>query len=214
MIGDSAQFEALGNRLGFRIAEATPQNLKLTWQGARFPAFLCLGIALLLLGVSVPIAQALLVRGFVGPAGSLWYFPLMNVVLFAISIYLVTQKRTIEIDGIPRQITLRRVSLYRTTILIVNYNEIDHVSLSNDQISDSFAVGGSTAAQSFAVPALRLVLANGQSVLLDRGSLRRLRAHGNVIAERTGRQLQENNRLKRAPGVRETADDQTTVRAQ
>ena len=211
MIGDPAQFEALGNRLGFRIAEAKPRKLKLIWQGARFPAFLCLGIALLLLGVSVPIVQALLIRGFVGPAGSLWYFPLMNVVLFAISIYLVTQKRTIEIDGEARQITLRRVSLYRASILTVDYDEIAHVSLSNDEVSDSFAVSGSTAAQSFAVPALRLVLSNGQSVLLDRGSLRRLREHGKLIAERTGRHLQVSYQLEENTAPGENADSQTTV---
>jgi hypothetical protein len=213
MIGDPAQFEALGNRLGFRVAEVSPQQLQLIWQGARFPAFLCLGIALLLLGVSVPIVQALLMRGFVGPAGSLWYFPLMNVVLFAISIYLVTQKRTVEIDSTAKQITLKRVSLYRATILIVNCDEIDHLSLSNDEVSDSFAVGGSTAAQTFAVPALRLILANGQSVLLDRGSLRRLREHGQLIAERAGRHLQINNQLEKAADSIGKPDNPITVRA-
>ena len=70
MIGNPAQFEAIGNRLGFRVVEETPDKLRLLWQGARFPAFLCLGIALLLLFVSVPITLALWRRGFVGPAGS------------------------------------------------------------------------------------------------------------------------------------------------
>ena len=49
MIGDPRQFEAIGNRLGFRAVEETPRKLLLRWHGARFPAFLCLGIALLLL---------------------------------------------------------------------------------------------------------------------------------------------------------------------
>ena len=85
MIGDPQEFEAIGNRLGFRPVEETPRKLLLRWQGARFPAFLCLGIAILLLFVSVPIVEALRLRGFVGPAGSLWYFPLMNLILFGIA---------------------------------------------------------------------------------------------------------------------------------
>jgi hypothetical protein len=59
MIGDPAQFETIGNRLGFEIAENTSEKLRLVWRGARFPAFLCLGIAVLLLAVSVPILEAL-----------------------------------------------------------------------------------------------------------------------------------------------------------
>ena len=55
MEGNPAQFEAIGNRLGFRVEEESDRELCLVWQGPRFPAFLCLGIALLLLSVSVPI---------------------------------------------------------------------------------------------------------------------------------------------------------------
>ena len=64
MIGDPAQFETIGNRLGFEIVENTREKLRLVWHGARFPAFLCLGIAVLLLFVSVPIIEALRLRGF------------------------------------------------------------------------------------------------------------------------------------------------------
>ena len=110
MTGDPLQFEAIGNRLGFRIVEESSDTLRLLWQGPRFPAFLCLGIALLLLFVSVPILQALQLRGFVGPAGSLWYFPLMNLVLFAISLFLLTQRRTIEFDSRSQNVELRRQS--------------------------------------------------------------------------------------------------------
>jgi hypothetical protein len=196
MIGDPAQFEALGNRLGFRVAEATAERFKLIWQGARFPAFLCLGIALLLLFVSVPIVQALLMRGFVGPAGSLWYFPLMNLVLFGIAFFLVSQRRTIEIDGTTSQVTLRRVSLYRSTILRFNFAEVSRVTLGNDQVADSFTVGGSTAAQSFPVPALRLMLLSGHNVLLDRGSLRRLTDYAKQVSERIGKPLAVDPELK------------------
>jgi hypothetical protein len=195
MIGDPAQFEALGNRLGFRIVEQTSDILRLHWQGARFPAFLCLGIALLLLSVSVPITQALILRGFVGPASSLWYFPLMNLVLFGISIFLVTQRRFIEIDNPTRTITLTRRSLYRSVIFSTSYDEVDEIRLTIDEIQSGFAVGGSTAAQKFPVPALRLALANGDSVLLDRGSFRKLSEFGKLISERLGKSLAIDSQL-------------------
>ena len=174
MIGDPRQFEAIGNRLGFRAVEETPRKLLLRWHGARFPAFLCLGIALLLLLVSVPIVEALRLRGFVGPAGSLWYFPIMNLILLGISAFLLTQRRTIEIDDELRRLTLRRHSLYRSIVLAASYDEVTKLVLGVDQVYSGFALGGSTAAESFPVPALRVTLQNGRTVLLDRGSLRKL----------------------------------------
>jgi hypothetical protein len=184
MNGNPAQFEAIGNRLGFRAVEETPRKLLFRWQGARFPAFLCLGIALLLLFVSLPIVEALRLRGFVGPAGSLWYFPVMNLILFGIAFFLITQRRTIEVDIDARQLTLRRQSLYRTISFAATYEEISKVSLAVDQVYSGFAIGGSTAAQSFPVPALRLVLNNGGNVLLDRGSFRKLADIGTLVSER------------------------------
>ena len=196
MIGDPAQFEAIGNRLGFSIVEETPDKLRLLWQGARFPAFLCLGIALLLLCVSVPIVQALLLRGFVGPAGSLWYFPVMNLVLFAISIFLVTQQRTIVIDSRERQVTLTRQSLYRSTVLSAGFEEISEIRLGIDEIESGLALGGSTAAEKFPVPALRLRLTNGERVLLDRGSQRRLKETGKRLSQCFGKPLAIDPRIK------------------
>jgi hypothetical protein len=189
MIGNPGQFEALGNRLGFRVVEKTPRRLRLLWQGPRFPAFLCLGIALLLLFVSVPIVQALHLRGFAGPARSLWYFPLMNVILFGISIFLITQRRLIEVDTQASQLTLRRQSLYRTIVLTATFEEIREIRLGTDEIQSGFAAAGSTAAEKFPVPALRVVLVDGATVLLDRGSFRRLSEFGKLISERLGKPL-------------------------
>ncbi|HEX7233586.1 MAG TPA: hypothetical protein VF452_24615, partial [Candidatus Binatia bacterium] len=155
MIGDPAQFETIGNRLGFEIAENTPEKLRLVWRGARFPAYLCLGIAVCLLMVSVPIVEALRLRGFTGPAAALWYFPLMNLVLFAIAFFLVTQRRVIEVNSRARQVILRRHSLYRSIVFSASYDEIDRLKLGFDQVYSGFALGGSTAAQRFSVPALR-----------------------------------------------------------
>jgi hypothetical protein len=201
MTGNPAQFEAIGNRLGFHVVEQTPQKLRLVWQGARFPAFLCLGIALLLLFVSVPILQALHLRGFVGPAGSLWYFPLMNLILFGIAIFLVTQRRVIAIDGQSRQITLLRRSFYRLTVLSASYEEISRVKLGIDQVYSGFALGGSTAAEKFPVPALRIILTTGESVLLDRGSFRKLAALGKSVSERVARPFEIDPQLPARSGL-------------
>ena len=196
MTGDPAQFEAIGNRLGFRVVEQTPDKVRLHWQGPRFPAFLCLGIALLLLFVSVPIIQALLLRGLVGPAGSLWYFPLMNLVLFGISLFLITQRRVIELDNNARQVILRRHSLYRSTALSASYDEIVEVRLGVDEIESGFALAGSTAAQKFPIPALRLVLPNGANVLLDRGSYRKLTEIGKLTSERLAKPFEIDPQLQ------------------
>jgi hypothetical protein len=190
MIGDPQEFEAIGNRLGFIPVEQTPRKLLLRWQGARFPAFLCLGIATLLLFVSVPIVEALRLRGFVGPAGSLWYFPLMNLILFGVSAFLITQRRTIEVDNDLRRLTLRRQSLYRSAVLAASYDEVAKVALGADRVYSGFAIGGSTAAESFPVPALRLTLQNGENVLLDRGSLRKLTDIGKLVSERLNKPLE------------------------
>jgi hypothetical protein len=190
MIGDPAQFETIGNRLGFEIVENTREKLRLVWHGARFPAFLCLGIAVLLLFVSVPIVEALRLRGFAGPAGALWYFPLMNFILFAIALFLVTQRRVIELDSRARQVILRRHSLYRSIVLSASYDEIDKFKLGFDQVYSGFALGGSTAAQKFSVPALRMVWRDGAAVLLDRGSVRKLKELGELARELLSRPLE------------------------
>ena len=189
MIGNPAEFEAIGNRLGFRLVEQTPDRILLRWRGPRFPAFLCLGIAVLLLFVSVPIMEALRLRGMTGPAGSLWYFPVMNLILFGISLYLITQRRTVEVDHRMRRIILRRLSLYRSTVFEALYDEITGASLGMDQVYSGFALGGSTAAESFPVPALRLQLKDGNSVLLDRGNSRRLAEIGDLVSERLSKPL-------------------------
>jgi hypothetical protein len=182
MEGHPEQFEAIGNRLGFRVVADTARELRLVWQGARFPALLCLGIALLLLFVSIPILQAIRLRGFVGPAGALWYFPLMNLILLGISLYLLSQKRTIVVDEIRHQVTLIRRTVYVTTTFSTSYAEIAKVRLGIDRVYSGFAVAGSSAAESFPVPALRLIMTGGQSVLLDRGSRKKLQELGKRIS--------------------------------
>ena len=184
MQGNPASFDAIGNRLGFVVAENNFQRLRLIWRGPRFPAYLCLSIAILLLFISVPIVEAIRLRGFVGPAASLWYFPVMNTILFSIACYLLTLKRTILFDHQGQRVELTNQSLFNRSLLSANYSEIEQINLGVDQVYNGFAVAGSSAAQQFPVPSLRLFLVSGDSVLLDRGSRGRLRELGMQIGER------------------------------
>jgi hypothetical protein len=195
MQGNPANFDAIGNRLGFQIAENSTQRLKLIWRGPRFPAYLCLSIAILLLFISVPIIEAIRLRGFIGPAASLWYFPLMNMILFGIAFYLLTLKRTILFDHETETITLMTRSLFNRLSLSASYAEIEQVNLSFDQVYNGFAVAGSSAAEKFPVPSLRLFLISGDSVLLDRGSRSRLKELGKQIGERLRRPFEIDARL-------------------
>ena len=195
MQGNAASFDAIGNRLGFSIAENNIERLRLIWHGPRFPAYLCLSIAILLLFISVPIAEAIRLRGFVGPAASLWYFPVMNMILFGIACYLLTLKRTILFDHQGQKIVLTNQSLFNRSFLSASYSEVKQLNLGVDQVYNGFAVAGSSAAEQFPVPSLRLFLVSGDSVLLDRGSRRRLKGLGMQIAERLERPLEIDTQL-------------------
>jgi hypothetical protein len=174
MQGQPSDFEAIGSRLGFRAVADDAAKLLLVWQGARFPAFLCLGIALGLGFVSVPIVEALRQRGFAGPAASLWYFPVMNLVLLGIAAFLLSVKRTIAVDKLTRAVTLTKRSLLRHVRLSVNYDEIAALRVAADQVYSGFALAGSSAAETYPVASLRLVLKDGATVLMDRGGRKRL----------------------------------------
>ncbi len=214
MEGQPAHFEFIGNRLGFRVVDENSRWLKMAWRGPRFPVFLCLGIALLLLSVSVPIVLALRLRGFVGPAGALWYFPIMNLILFAISFYLITQKRAILIDSAAQTVTLTKRSLHRINVLSLDFSEIDKLELALDQVYSGFSVAGSSAAQSFPVPSLRLIAMGGQSVLIDRGSRRNLADLGKRISERLTRPLTIDPAVAARPDARRPFDKTGPVSAQ
>ncbi len=197
MQGNPASFDAIGNRLGFGIAENNIQQLRLIWQGPRFPAYLCLSIAILLLFISVPIVEAIRLRGFVGPAASLWYFPVMNTILFGIACYLLTLKRTILFDHQGKRMVLTNQSLFNRSFLSASYSEIAKINLGVDQVYNGFAVAGSSAAQQIPVPSLRLFLVNGDSVLLDRGSRGRLKELGTQMSERLKRPFEMDAQLAR-----------------
>ena len=190
MEGTPSAFEAIGSRLGFRIDAEDQEGIRLVWQGARFPAFLCLGIALALLFLSVPIFEAIRQKGLGGPAGSLWYFPMMNLILLGISLFLLSLRRTILFDHRQRQVVLHKRHIFRSTRLCVSYDEVTALRLGTDEVYSGFAVAGSSAAESYPVPSLRLVLKGGETVLLDRGSVRRLETLGKRLSSFLGKPLQ------------------------
>lgn len=190
MEGHPSDFEAIGSRLGLRVAREDQACIVLVWQGARFPAFLCLGIALVLAFVSLPIVEALRQRGFVGPAASLWYFPLMNLVLFGIAAFLLSMKRTIAIEKSLRRVTLKRRSLFRVVDLPITFDAIVSLRLAADQVYSGFALAGSSAAETYPVPSLRIVLDNGETVLLDRGGAKRLAALAERLSDWIGKPLE------------------------
>ncbi len=189
MEGNPAHFEAIGSRLGFRVAAEEPAKLVLVWQGARFPAFLCLGIAVALMFISIPILEALRQRGFEGPAASLWYFPLMNLILLGIAAFLLSVKRTIVFDRNEQKICLYKRSIFRTRRLCANNDEVTSLKIGTDQVYSGFALAGSSAAETYSVPSLRLILKNGETVLLDRGGMKRLENLAERLSQYLGKPL-------------------------
>lgn len=190
MEGSPSQFEVIGSRLGFRISEENPDRLCLLWRGARFPAFLCLGIAISLLFLSIPIFQAILLRGLQGPAASLWYFPVMNLILIGIAIFLLSLERKISLNDTERRIVIRKRNIFRQVAIGLAYEEVDSLKLGADEVYSGFALAGSSAAQRYPVPSLRLVLKCGKTVLLDRGGRKRLASLGQQLSEHLGKPLE------------------------
>ncbi len=183
MTGNPRHFESIGNRLGFRAEPSGSHELDLVWRGGRFPALLCLGIAAFLLLLSVPVFLAILAKGLDSAVGNLWYFPAMNLVLFGVALFLLTLKREIRIDRRAGEVYMSRSSLLMRRRLIVAFDEVRALRVSDDQVYSGFAVAGSTAGQkSFPARSLRLLLAGSQSVLLDRGGGKRLDALAARIA--------------------------------
>jgi hypothetical protein len=175
MQGDPRHFESVGSRFGFQVEAESPEELRLVWRGSRFPAFLCLGISLALLSLSVPIAQAIALHGLGSRVGSLWYFPVMNSILFAVAIFLISLNRRIRVDRKARRFSLSKGSLFGSRKLIADLNEISDLRLGTDAVYSGIAVAGTTQGQSyFPAWSLRLRLTQGGTVLLDRAGTKRL----------------------------------------
>lgn len=183
MQGRPSQFESVGTRLGFQIKEETPRRLVLTWQGSRFPGWLCLGLALALLFLSVPITEAIRLQGFASRVGALWYFPVMNLVLFAVGGLLISLRRSVTLDQESRRVVLKKRSLINNAVLQLEFSEIASLKIGADQVYSGAAVAGSTVGQTFfPVQSLRLLLTSGETVLLDRGSRRRMESLGDRLS--------------------------------
>lgn len=142
-----------------------------------------------MLFLSIPILEAIRQRGFEGPASFLWYFPLMNLILLGISLFLLSLKRTILFDHKERQVALYKRSIFRSARLSADYNEVTGLKLGIDEVYSGFALAGSSAAQKYPAPSLRLILKGGETVLLDRGSIRRLESLGKRLSYFLGKPL-------------------------
>lgn len=175
MEGDVHHFESIGNRLGFRIAHRGTERLDWVWRGACFPGFLCLGISLALLFLTLPIIWAIRLHGLSSRVGDLWYFPVMNLILIGVATFLLSLKRTVVLDRASGKVIFTKRTLFGGRGLAVDFAEIVSVRLGVDQVYSGFAVAGSTAGvKSFPAASLRLVLASGETVLVDRGGRKRL----------------------------------------
>jgi len=185
MQGDPRHFESFFIRLGFQTEVDNSDRLFLIWQGTRFPGFLCLGTAVALLTLSLPVALAIHSQGWGTAATSLWYFPVMNLILFAVAFFLLTLKRTILVEGTSSLVTLSKRSFCRHHVISVPFNEIKGLRLGMDQVYSGPAVAGSTTGLKF-FPAfsLRLVMECSATILLDRGSRRRIEELAQRLSEK------------------------------
>jgi hypothetical protein len=99
----------------------------------------------------------------------------MNFLLASVAFFLISLKRTIVLDRIANTVSLTKRSLWTRRSLTVEFPEIAGLRLGTDQVYGGFAVAGSTAGvKSFPASSLRLLLSDGETVLLDRGGKKRL----------------------------------------
>ena len=175
MEGDPRHFESFISRLGFQIHQEDSYGVRLVWRGTRYPGFLCLGLSLALLFLSVPVLRAILIRGMDSTAMSLWYFPAMNLILFCVALFLLSLNRTTVIDQRSKRVLLSKRSILKRRDLAVPFGEIAALRVGTDMVYSGFAVAGSTMGQSrFPTASLRLALKGGETVLLDRGTKQKI----------------------------------------
>jgi len=175
MEGDPRHFESFISHLGFQIHQEDSYGIRLVWRGTRYPGFLCLGLSLALLFLSVPVLRAILIRGMDSTAMSLWYFPTMNLILFCVALFLLSLNRTTVIDPRSKRVLLSKRSMLKRRSLAVPFGEIAGLRVGTDMVYSGLAVAGSTMGQSrFPTASLRLTLKGGETVLLDRGSKQKI----------------------------------------
>ena len=71
----------------------------------------------------------------------------------------------------------------------MNYDEIAALRLGIDQFYDGFALAGSSAAERYPIPSLRLILLGGETVLIDRGGRKRLEGLAKQLSQLLERPL-------------------------
>ena len=74
--------------------------------------------------------------------------------------------------------------------LEVGLDEITALRLASDEVYSGFALAGSSAAETYPVPSLRLVLRDGETALIDRGGAKKLAALAERFGARAGKNLE------------------------
>jgi hypothetical protein len=98
----------------------------------------------------------------------------MNLIPLGIAVFLFSVKRTILFDRPGRKIVLIKRSIFRKMSFCAGYDEVTALRFGADHVYSGFALSSSSAAETYSVPSLRLVLNSGGTVLLDRGGKNRL----------------------------------------
>ena len=110
----------------------------------------------------------------------------MNMILLGVAVFLLSIRRTILIDQKNCLVHLSKRSLFRRRDLKLGFDEVAILKLGTDMVYSGFAVAGSTVGQSsFPSPSLRLILAGGETVLLERAGRTRIKD----LADRLGPML-------------------------
>ena len=100
----------------------------------------------------------------------------MNLILFCVGAFLLSLKRSILMDQRSRRVRISKRSLWNHREIVIGFAEIDGLQIGTDLVYSGPALAGSTVGQRFfPATSLRLVLADGATVLLDRGGKGRIR---------------------------------------
>jgi hypothetical protein len=180
--GDPGRFEWTGSKIGYRLQEKTGEII-LHWKCPLFPPLLCLGIALFLLAPSFFILQAIWMD-IQGPARSLWYFPVMNLILLGIGVYLLSLRRQVVFDSNARSVRFTKLSLAGVERLEVGFEDIVQARIAPDRVKIGYIVAAEK--EGYPIPALRLVLGSDHTVLVERGRKTRLIDIGRKISGQIG----------------------------
>ena len=113
---------------------------------------------------------------------SLWYFPMMNLVLLGIGIYLLSLRRQIVFEKNTKLIMFEKIDLFRRPTLRLRFDEVKRAEVALDLVQVGFTLMGKTDNEGYPIPAIRLVLHSGKTLLVERGKKNRVVELGEKIS--------------------------------